>query len=184
MKCENCGKNEVAFVYESNINGQVTEKHLCAECAEKLGYTQRFLAHQQQMMQGMQNFFSGGFGSLLDGFFSPASPALPGSGWFGEDLFDDFFSDMPALGAASAESGEAQEEQPEEPRNAQEQPAQGAAHREIPISGEEQSRFTRLRQRNALRLELKKAVHEENFERAAELRDQLRALEQENRENK
>lgn len=35
MKCENCGKNEVTFVYQSNVNGQITEKHLCAECAER-----------------------------------------------------------------------------------------------------------------------------------------------------
>ena len=30
MKCENCGKNEVTFVYQSNINGKVTEKHFAA----------------------------------------------------------------------------------------------------------------------------------------------------------
>lgn len=29
MKCENCGKNEVTFVYQSNINGKVEERHLC-----------------------------------------------------------------------------------------------------------------------------------------------------------
>ena len=34
-----------------------------------------------------------------------------------------------------------------------------------------------LRQLNALKLEQKKAIHEENFERAAEIRDELRALE-------
>ncbi len=38
---------------------------------------------------------------------------------------------------------------------------------------EEQSRFAYLRQMNALRMEMKKAVHQENFERAAELRDQI-----------
>ena len=37
--------------------------------------------------------------------------------------------------------------------------------------------FAQIRQRNALRHELKKAIHEENFERAAEIRDELRALE-------
>ncbi len=26
MKCENCGKNEVTFVYQSNINGHVEDK--------------------------------------------------------------------------------------------------------------------------------------------------------------
>ncbi len=46
MKCENCGKNEVTFVYRSNVNGHVEEKHLCSDCAEKLGYTQRLGAQQ------------------------------------------------------------------------------------------------------------------------------------------
>ena len=45
MKCENCGKNEVTFVYQSNINGKITEKHLCSECAEKLGYSQKIASH-------------------------------------------------------------------------------------------------------------------------------------------
>ena len=38
MKCENCGKNEVSFVYRSSINGRTEEHHLCQACAEKLGY--------------------------------------------------------------------------------------------------------------------------------------------------
>ena len=42
----------------------------------------------------------------------------------------------------------------------------------------EMSRFARLRERNALKMEMKRAIHEENFERAAELRDQLRQMEQ------
>ena len=54
MKCENCGKNEVTFIYQSNINGQVTEKHLCSECAEKLGLTRQVAARSQRMMR---NFF-------------------------------------------------------------------------------------------------------------------------------
>ena len=29
MKCENCGKNEVSFVYRSSINGRTEEHHLC-----------------------------------------------------------------------------------------------------------------------------------------------------------
>ena len=74
MKCENCGKNEVTFIYQSNINGKVTEKHLCSECAEKLGYTQKIAAHNQRMMQ---NFFGGSL--------------------FGNNFFDDFFSPMPGL---------------------------------------------------------------------------------------
>ena len=52
------------------------------------------------------------------------------------------------------------------------------------VGKEEQSRFAYMRQMNALKLEMKKAVHQENFERAAELRDQIRQLEAEHKESK
>jgi protein arginine kinase activator len=192
MKCENCGKNEVTFVYQSNLNGQVTEKHLCSECARKLGYTQAVAAQSRRMMQGMQSFFSNPFGSfgggLLDSFFSPAPLLGDGSGrFFGEDLFDDFFADLPALGAPEAEQGEpeaaSQAEQPQaEQPSGQDVREPRRNRREIPISEEDQSRISRQRELNALRLELKRAVHQENFEQAAQLRDQIRALEQDRRD--
>ncbi len=161
MKCENCGKNEVTFVYQSNINGKVEEKRLCAECAEKLGYTQRVAAQSQRMMQ---NFFGGGF---LDDFFTPMPSLLGRRGWLLDDPFDDFFADMPALGPARTRQEPVKEEK-----------------RETLVDDEEQSRFARMRQINALRLEMKRAVHQEDFEKAAQLRDQLHALEEKHRENK
>ena len=160
MKCENCGKNEVTFVYQSNINGHVEEKHLCSECAEKLGYTQRINAHSQRMMQ---NFFGRGslFGSsFFNDFFSPSL-----MGRMLDDPFDDFFADMPALSAAPARQQETKNE-------------------EDVVEKEEQSRFSYLRQLNALKVEMKKAVHQENFERAAELRDQIHKLEADHKEQK
>ena len=153
MKCENCGKNEVTFVYQSSVNGHVTEKHLCAECAEKLGYTQKLAAHSQQMMR---NLFGGG---LFEDFFSPYPSLLGRMGRLLEDPFDDFFADMPALGAAPAEQEKEKETEP-------------------------QSRFARMRERNALRMVMRRAVREENFERAAEIRDQLHQMEAEDTEGK
>lgn len=41
MKCERCGRNEATFYYQSNINGRVTQVHLCPDCAAELGYTSR-----------------------------------------------------------------------------------------------------------------------------------------------
>ena len=149
MKCENCGKNEVAFVYQSNVNGHVTEKHLCSECAEKLGYTQRFAAQSQQMMQ---NFFGGGF---LEDFFTPHYSLLDRMSRMLEDPFDDFFTDMPALGA----------------------PAGQTQQQEDLVDQKEQDRFSQERKLNALRMELRRAIQQENFERAAELRDEIHALE-------
>ena len=52
------------------------------------------------------------------------------------------------------------------------------------VNQKEQSRFAYMRQMNALKMEMKKAVHQENFERAAELRDQIHALEAEHKEQK
>ena len=166
MKCENCGKNEVTFVYQSNINGKVTEKHLCSECAEKLGYTQQIAAHSRSMMQ---NFFGGSLlgNGFFDDFFSPMPSLMGRSGWMLEDPVDDVFADMPALGAA--------------PVHQQEQANQ---KQDDLVGKEEQSRFAYMRQMNALKLEMKKAVHQENFERAAELRDQIRQLEAEHKESK
>ena len=156
MKCEHCGKNEVTFIYQSSVNGTVTEKHLCSACAEKLGYSQKLAAHSQRMMRGFDEMFGGSF---LDGFFEP----LPGI--FGrmnrmlENPLDDFFAEMPVLGAA--EETKPQEKPKEEPL----------------VDAEAQGRFARMRKLNALRLEMKKAVRQEEFERAAELRDEIRKLE-------
>ena len=154
MKCENCGKNEDTFVYQSNINGQVTEKHLCAECAEKLGYTQRLAAYSQRMTR---NLFGGG---LFEDFFTPVPSLLGGLSRMLENPFDDFFADMPALGAPA----EAKQEAPKSQDTLLEQ--------------EEQNKISRERQLNALRMEMQKAVSEEKFERAAELRDQIHSMEQ------
>ena len=166
MKCENCGKNEVTFVYQSNINGKVTEKHLCSECAEKLGYTQQIAAHSRSMMQ---NFFSGSLlgNGFFDDFFSPMPSLMGRSGWLLEDPFDDFFAEMPALSAAPVQQQEEQQKQQNDL-----------------VGKEEQSRFAYMRQVNALKLEMKKAVHQENFERAAQLRDQIHQLEAEHKESK
>ena len=160
MKCEHCGKNEVTFVYRSNINGKVEEKHLCADCAEKLGYTKRVAATNRSLMR---NFFSDGLfgdsffgGSLFDGFPSPMSLM----GRMLDNPFDDFFSDMPALTAGTPTQREA-------PKKSDEQLADEA----------ERERYGQWRKLNALKLEMGKAVQEENFERAAELRDEIRRLE-------
>jgi len=151
MKCENCGKNEVTFVYQSNVNGHVTEKHLCSDCAEKLGYTKQIAAHSQRMMQSFNNFFSG---SLLDDFFTPLPSLLGRMDRMLDNPFDDFFTDMPALGAPKEE-----------------------AQKDTLLEKGEQEQISRTRQLNALRLEMQRAVSEENFERAAELRDQIHSLE-------
>lgn len=73
MKCEHCGKNEATFYYKSNINGHVTERHLCQSCARQAGLLREtgrpamslwdddFFARPFRMLEPLL----GGFGSRL-----------------------------------------------------------------------------------------------------------------------
>ena len=68
MRCDRCGKNEATFYYKSNINGKVTQEHLCPQCGEELGYTDSF--RSAGMTGGLfGDFFSRPFG-MLEPFFS------------------------------------------------------------------------------------------------------------------
>jgi len=51
MKCEHCGRNDATFYYRSNVNGQVSEAHLCEACAETLGF-------RAGMSDAWENLFS------------------------------------------------------------------------------------------------------------------------------
>ena len=100
--------------------------------------------------------------SVMDSFFGNKSffssmPSLMGR--MLESPFDDFFDTMPAIGAAPVQ--EVQEEK-----------------KDNLMSHEDQSRFSYLRQMNALKQAQEKAIAEEKFERAAQLRDEIHKLEE------
>lgn len=63
MLCQNCGKNEANTHIKQIINGDTAESHLCSECANHLGYS---------------DIFSGFDFSLSDFFGGFLSDALPG----------------------------------------------------------------------------------------------------------
>ena len=102
--------------------------------------------------------------SFFDDFFSPMPTLMGRMNRLLENPFDDFFTSMPALGAAPAQ----QENQKQDDL----------------VGQEDQNWFSYQRKLNALRMEMKKAVHEENFERAAQLRDEIHQLEAEHKESK
>lgn len=162
MKCENCGKNDVSFVFHSSINGTVEEKHLCHDCAEQLGYAKKL----QESYTGMNRLFRSSFAPM--GLLSGVSPSpffggsLLDDGFFGGSLLDDDFF-QPFFGRPGLTAAPAQ------PETAPEESKLG--------SQDEQKALCRQREINALRAEMKQAVDSENFERAAQLRDKLRAME-------
>lgn len=97
MRCDRCGKNEATFYYKSNINGKVTQVHLCPQCAEELGYTDSF--RSAGMTGGLfGDFFSRPFG-MLEPFF----------GGLGSRMLTEFPEPVDVLGQAR-ESTPAQED--------------------------------------------------------------------------
>ena len=147
MKCQNCGKNEINFHYSSNVNGCVTETHLCSECAAKQGYD---------------------FGSIFS------------SNFFGNDLFTMNLRDqlltipMFRFGTASPFLRALQAGLPSEECSCEgscEAPVQ--KNPEAEVDGDMQKR----REINVIKEQMRLAAEKEDFEKAAELRDQIRKLE-------
>jgi len=149
MKCDNCGIEEVHFHYASNINGNITEKHLCAECASKLGFTGRPAFRPEMFFEdALMEFFGGrpnrrvfsGYGMMVPTFVIPTlgmivpRPALDGT--------------VPKPEAPPAEL------KPE-------------------IDLEMQKR----REINVLREQMRQAADAEDYEKAAAFRDSIKKLE-------
>ena len=154
MKCDKCG-NEASFFYSSNVNGRRTERHLCADCARAEGFGN---ALDYDPMGGMRNMFDSFFEDF-GGFFGGGRSLLP--------AFDLFGSPMRSMMTRSAPRVNLVVGSPEQTV----QSAGGV----IPEADAADIRARR--EKGALRHQLDEAVKAEDFERAAQLRDQLRALE-------
>ena len=166
MKCENCNHNEASFFYEENINGKQKKMALCSECAAKLGLT----------ANGSASTPFGGFGAdLFDGFFefTPATVQKIGKV-------------CPDCGATWREiraSGKASCPKCYEAFAAELEPTLRQLHGGAVHTGRAPARCNTLREKDsklaALREQLTAAIEKEDFESAATLRDEIRALEKE-----
>ncbi len=70
MLCENCKSNSATFHYTHSENGNVTEAHLCPECAKKLGLSTSASIMGEGLFSGksiFDEFFGGSFSSFLTG---------------------------------------------------------------------------------------------------------------------
>jgi len=142
MKCENCGNHEANYHYTSNINGNITERHLCSECAGKLGYETNLFADADNMFENMLSRFFGRSRRMFDVFrpFSGMSFAMP-------------TMLMPRV-EIRLENENGQEE-----------------------SAVADPELKKEREINALRTQMKEAAENEDFEKAAEIRDRIKNME-------
>ena len=152
MLCEECGKNQAEVMMTTVINGESTTRHLCRECLKKYkaGDLQAVLA------------------AVLSAMTSKAQAPDITCPRCGETYAE--FQKTGMLGYAECYQAFRKELTPLITR------VQGRAQhagRRPPVSEEEQARQNRMEE---LRTLMEAAVAEENFEEAARLRDELRAM--------
>ena len=168
MKCTNCGKNNASYHYRYNINGTVTEAHLCPECAAKMAPNMQLASGGGMLDSMMRNFFNDDF--FGSGFFGNS---LLGDGFFGRSMFSPMMTfGIPAMLMPGVEIRYPSQGQP------QEAPAQEQNNSQV------DPELSKRREINALREQMKAAAEAEDYEKAAQLRDQLHKLEQEGGEDK
>lgn len=156
MKCEKCD-NEAVFHYQSTINGEKTEYHLCADCAKNAGFGEMLGFRPRSMFDA---FFREPFGGFMNSFFSEP---------FGS-LADGFFGKSPFAATLTAPSVKIAVGEPEKATESEESKTDN-----IPEDAGEE--FRAKRELHALKHQLKSAIKAEEFEKAAELRDKIRELE-------
>lgn len=169
MLCQNCNKEQATRHYKQVINGESRELHLCGECAEKMGYASfgynpMFSADKQDFGFGLDNLLSHMLGGKAA--VKKRSTACPLCGATAEDISRsgrvgcakcyEQFSDMltPYIRRIHGNTMHAGRM----PEN---------------IGGE----ITARRKLEGLKTELKRAIELQEFERAAELRDEIKELE-------
>ena len=166
MMCQSCGKAQATTHFKRIINGEVTEGHLCEDCAKALGVNDMFSG------------FNFSFSDLLSDFFADSPVAalsansvrcdncgssfndIVKSGRIGcADCYETFFDKlMPSIHRLHGNT----KHEGKVPLNA------------VTNETDEQSKIT------ALREEMNRAIESEDFEKAASIRDEIKELEGKN----
>ena len=159
MKCEKCNDKEATFYYSCNLNGEKTEKHLCADCARAEGFGE---VMDYRPVSAFDQMFEGFF----DDFFAPRRSLL--------SPFDVFGGSMRRMMAPVLPRIELVFRQPQAQTETEHTPLSEAEAKIPEDAGEE---VKARREVEALKAQLAAAVQAEDFEKAIELRDKLKELE-------
>jgi len=173
MLCEKCGKKEATFYYKENVNGTEKSYTLCADCAAELqkNGTLSGVSSSGDPFGQLHKLFTEDklFGSLFNvGLMQPESRETQKCPLCGSTF------------AVLAKNGKAGCPGCYEAFETELMPSIRRIHGRSMHTGKTPARFRAKNERKqkiaAMEKELKDAVGSENYERAAELRDQLRSL--------
>jgi protein arginine kinase activator len=175
MLCENCKKNEANTTLTKNINGHVTVSHLCAECAAKKGFS------------AMGSVFGSMLGGIFSDFVGPSPAAkcrvcgstfadFTRTGKAGcpscyEEFYPQLLPTLQKIHGKTGHVGKAGTINESEPM-AEAKAEQSTVEKPTPAPTKE-DKIAELKTR------LAKAVEAQEYEQAAALRDEIKALEKE-----
>ena len=175
MKCQKCQNKKATTHIKRVINGEIEEYDLCSECAEKMGYGNFF--------QGFTSSFADDFNSLFGSFFENALPArtqatrcetcgssytdIQRTGMMGcADCYSLFNGEiMPTIRKIHGNTTHCGK------NSAAFKSERAKAAVEKPVEQESESELDKLQ------AELSAAIDNQEFEKAAELRDKIKAME-------
>ena len=167
MLCQKCGKHEATTHIKQVINGEFTEMYLCSDCAEKSGYTDSFSGFGFDL----SNFFSSFFSQPKYSLESKQVERCPKcgtsfreivkSGKIGcadcyEKFYDLLVPSIQRIHGKTQHNGKV-----------------------IDVIHDERKEETAEEKIAKLKNKLQKAIEEQEFELAAQLRDEIKALESE-----
>lgn len=165
MLCQNCGRNEANTHIKQVLNGEMVESHLCSDCANHLGYTDIF----------------SGFGFNISGFFSGLLSDMIPANTLGNIKrcekcgcsFDDIVREG-KVGCAECYKTFYDRLEPSIQRIHGKIKYSGKAAANAPRKEREESPEEKIAK---LKEQMSEAVEKQEFEQAAKLRDEIRALE-------
>ncbi len=168
MKCQKCGANNANTHVKTIINGEFKEYDLCSECAQKMGYTNVFGDIESEF----SNFLGSFFGNVLPArtqatrceFCGSTYSDIAKSGHVGcahcyEVFTDELLPSIRRIHGNTTHCGKNSGMKGNEVRKSKPQ---------------EETKEDKIKK---LKTELDKAIKEQNFEYAAELRDKIKELE-------
>lgn len=169
MKCEKCGEKEAIFFYEENINGEKRSYHLCRSCAESAGLIAKSKATAGEDLfsplfpAGYSNFIGDIFGLPQNLGMQAKTCEACGSSWH-------MIAKSGKVGCPHC-YGTFEEELERSIRSIHGNVTHvGRAPAKDLAAREQKNRMANLKSA------LKAAIEAENFEEAARLRDEIRAI--------
>jgi len=164
MKCQKCGKNEVNFHYSSNVNGCVTEEHLCSECAQASGYDMAELFNTGGFIEAM-NLLEAGNPFGRGGMFNEYFPV------FGSRIYPAMLQTAGAYAPYPLIARIGNIPQPRPQSCCSVFTPRVRAGKNSCVKSDE-----KMTERRELNMQLQTAIQKEEYEKAAELRDKIKSL--------